>query len=258
MFLIYIIYLVSFVNCDCIPNVPQNLEVSWPPVLNDTNSQLINNYLKLEIDMPLVFNRSNYSIIVNDCNNCNYPSSKWILEEKYCNLVFYSNISLNNFLFVNDVFTIFISISYQETLLFDNLIITRNIENTLTVLIYFDTYITLSTNLGYLNTYSDSNHTNATDVFNNGNIVYISIGNYSSIYLLLININNINLLSDGESKDKSLIIYDNSFQFQLNVNSTADYNIQILFEKNSDIIFASTVIKVDKTTTSKNKNKNNL
>jgi hypothetical protein len=259
--MLFIIFLITFVNCQCAINIPQALKVAWPPVLNNSTSQLINNYLQLEIDISLVSNRSNYSIIVDNCQNCNYLTDtfstdtkgndtkgigNWIFLERDCNFVFLSNISLDNFLQHNNIFTVFLYISYQERLEFENLIITRNIENTLSILIYFDTYISLSVEeVIYIN--------NPTDQFHNDDIVYLTIGNYSSVYLLEISINNTYLLFDGIIKDNSLIVNGNSFQFQLNVGGVGEYKIQILFENNSHMISAYTTINVVDILSPKNK-----
>jgi hypothetical protein len=232
--MLFLIFLTILHVNACITNTPQPLEVNWPPILNSTS--LTDNVLYLSIHIPIVLDRYNYTITLSNCNSCD----NWVVSYKNCQMIFNTNISLVDLNIESDNYIGLISFTYNEKVISEFQNFTRFIDNVLEFELYFPSLINVTTNLVYINSYSDLQHTAITDTFTEGQISYITINSFLPFTFIQISIQNKYLLLNGNitsfGEYNNLQIYNNSFQFQVSignsemdlVNNTGTYNIQIL------------------------------
>lgn len=231
MFILFL--LISFVSAQCPIYTPNPLDILWPPTLSN-DSEMVNNYLKIVITIPIVSNRTNFHITVNNC-----PTCSWIVVENNCMLNFISNISLSQFNpLLSDVNTIYITMFYQEIVSSGDLVVDRNITNVLSLLVYFDSVVTISDQFININNLASS-------YFTLGETVYISV-NSSNLEFVNIQIGTQYLVLNGEitslGYENNLEIKSNSFQFNIInlVNVSGIYEINVVFESNNQVFSSST------------------
>lgn len=265
----FLLFIISLVYAQCPINIPSSLDINWPPFLSQDTSML-NNILYLEIGIPVVQNRSNYTITFPN-SLCNYPSNNnWYIIIYNCNMIFTLNETWTKYGFIEqsvNYYTLNIVMSYDETI---QTTFTRYIENEISISIYLQNVIT-TTLTPTINTYSNSITQQIN--FTSQETIYVSLGNIPSFIYLQIIVNGKYLLLDENVTQwglyNNLIMNGNSFQFTASTGNNeydlfpgnGDYTVQVLImsfsRRSENIATAKTIITIYSNTETPSPSKDN-
>lgn len=277
-FQIYLMFMVGAIYAQCPLNIPNSLDISWPPSISQ-NTELIDNILYLEITIPIVQNRSDYSISF-PYDYCNYPTNNnWIITTSNCNMIFTLNETWTKYGFVEQsisYYTLNIKMSYVEKVVDFN-IFDRYINNEINMNMYLQNIISVSTNIGVtpvINTYTNIDHITKQIDFTSQQTIYVSLDNIPSFAYLQIIVNNKYLFLNETITEwglyNNLIMDGNSFQFDATVGNNeydlffenGDYTIQVLImtysRRTENIANTETIVNIHSVPSSSKDKSNNV